>query len=364
MTHLDESYKIDYKNLTSTNITTQYASNEARITTLKASKEAYLKMLAKTDITVNEIILIQKEIETIDTELTELEILKNQYDSLLDYSTIRVTITEKESFVNTYLSYLATLFTGIFKILLYLLPFILVAGIVLLCVYIYIKKKDKKEYEVQDGWIGRIFPFDLIQSTILKEQYQSLANKEAKLSEIASTYEEILDSLTEEEKESNVVNDDKDAFVSAEITKEAKKIKAENKGVKFDEDSFEYKVLKVAELIAEEKSLKSKIKQESADLQNNTKETIENLTDEQAIKLLETKWITPLGDELHNLPETIVNDLASKIKSLSEKYAITFAEVENDICKTEKELSTMIDDLTGEESDMKGLAELKKLLGE
>ena len=227
-----------------------------------------------------------------------------------------------------------------------------------------IKKKDKKEYEVQDGWIGRIFPFDLIQSTILKEQYQSLANKEAKLSEIASTYEEILDSLTEEEKESNVVNDDKDAFVSAEITKEAKKIKAENKGVKFDEDSFEYKVLKVADLIAEEKSLKSKIKQESADLQNNTKETIENLTDEQAIKLLETKWITPLVDELHNLPETIVNDLASKIKSLSEKYAITFAEVENDICKTEKELSTMIDDLTGEESDMKGLAELKKLLGE
>ena len=67
---------------------------------------------------------------------------------------------------------------------------------------------------------------------------------------------------------------------------------------------------------------------------------------------------------MHNLPETIVNDLASKIKSLSEKYAITFAEVENDICKTEKELSTMIDDLTGEESDMKGLAELKKLLGE
>lgn len=227
-----------------------------------------------------------------------------------------------------------------------------------------IKKKDKKEYEVQDGWIGRIFPFELIQSTILKEQYQSLADKEAKLSEIASTYEEILDSLTEEEKESNVVNDDKDAFVSAEITKEAKKIKAENKGVKFDENSFEYKVLKVAELIAEEKSLKSKIKKESADLQNNTKETIEKLTDEQAMQLLETKWITPLVEELHNLPETIVNDLASKIKSLSEKYAITFAEVENDISKTEKELSAMINDLTGDESDMKGLAELKKLLGE
>lgn len=144
LSSLDENYKIDYKNLTSTNITTQYVSNEARITTLKASKEAYLKMLVKSDITVNEIILIQKEIETIDTELTELEILKNQYDSLLDYSTIRVTITEKESFVNTYLGYLVTLFTGIFKILLYLLPFIFVASVVLLCVYIYIKKKDKK----------------------------------------------------------------------------------------------------------------------------------------------------------------------------------------------------------------------------
>lgn len=225
-----------------------------------------------------------------------------------------------------------------------------------------IKKKGGQEYEVQDGWIGRIFPFELIQSTILKEQYQSLVDKETKLSEIASTYEEILDSLTEEEKGSDVVNEDKDAFVSAEITKEAKKIKAENKGVKFDEDSFEYKVLKVAELIAEEKSLKSKIKQESANLQNKTKETIESLTDEQAMNLLETKWITPLVKELHNLPENIVNDLASKIKALSEKYAVTFSEVEQDIRKTEQDLSSMLEELTGEESDLKGLAELKKIL--
>ena len=142
--YLDENYKIEYKNLSSTNITTQYASNEARITTLKASKEAYLKMLDKSNITVNEIIMIQKEIEAIDTELTELEILKNKYDNLLDYSTIHLSISEEETFVNTYLGYLSTLFIGVFKVLLYLLPFILVAGTILLSVFIYIKKKNKK----------------------------------------------------------------------------------------------------------------------------------------------------------------------------------------------------------------------------
>lgn len=225
-----------------------------------------------------------------------------------------------------------------------------------------IKKKDKKEEEIQDGWMGRILPFELVQKILLKDQYQSLLDKKSELTDITTAYAEILDSLTEEEKENSVVDDDKDAFVAAEINKLAKIIKAENKGQALDPESFEAKVLKVKELISQEKSLKNKVKAESTALILKTKETIENLEDNQVIKLLENKWIDPLLDSLNQLPDHIIRDLSSKVNYLAQKYAVTFAEIEQTIHKTEQELSSMIEELTGDEHDMAGLNELKKLL--
>lgn len=80
-----------------------------------------------------------------------------------------------------------------------------------------IKKKDGKEQEVQEGWVGRIIPFDLIQDTLLSDDKAALKAKENRLSEIASEYEELFDSLTEEEKEGDYASDD--GFVNAEIKK-------------------------------------------------------------------------------------------------------------------------------------------------
>lgn len=80
-----------------------------------------------------------------------------------------------------------------------------------------IKKKDGKEQEVQEGWVGRIIPFDLIQDTLLSDDKAALKAKENRLSEIASEYEELFDSLTEEEKEGDFAGED--GFVNAEIKK-------------------------------------------------------------------------------------------------------------------------------------------------
>lgn len=225
-----------------------------------------------------------------------------------------------------------------------------------------VKKKDGKEQEIQDGWIGHFFPFELIQNTLLKEQTNALASKNSRIAEITSSYEEILDSLSEEEKDTNVVNDEKDAFVSAEVTKAAKQIKSEYKGHKFDEETYEYKILKVADLIIEEKELKAKIKKETAELHIKTKETIEHLDDKQVLELLEIKWIDPLILALNKLPEDLIHDLAAKIKNLAEKYATTFSDIEKEIKKTENDLASMIDELVGDEYDMKGLEEFKSLL--
>lgn len=63
------------------------------------------------------------------------------------------------------------------------------------------------------------------------------------------------------------------------------------------------------------------------------------------------------------LPDRIVSELVVKLEVLAKKYETTLAAVENQIEETEKELSTMIEELEGSEFDMLGLAEFKKLLG-
>lgn len=49
-----------------------------------------------------------------------------------------------------------------------------------------IKKKGDKEEEVQSGWVGHVIPFELVQTTVLKADYDALKAKEARLDEIAA----------------------------------------------------------------------------------------------------------------------------------------------------------------------------------
>lgn len=216
-----------------------------------------------------------------------------------------------------------------------------------------VKKKDGKEQEVQEGWVGRIIPFDLIQDTLLADDKVALKEKENRLSEIASEYEELFESLTEEEKEGDYASEG--GFVNAEIKKALKSDSIE--------PETKEKLLKAAALNTEEKSLKAAIKKETRLLEVKTKDTIEGLSDTQVIELLKAKWIQPLIQSLMKLPDRIVNELVSKIETLAKKYETTFAEVETEIADTQAVLSAMIDELEGSDSDMLGLQEFKKMLG-
>lgn len=226
-----------------------------------------------------------------------------------------------------------------------------------------IKKVKGKDQEVQEGWVGRIMPFELVQETYLKNELEQIKEKEQRLLEITSGIEELFDSLSEEEKEGDIVNEAKDSFVNAAVGKEAKLLKIEEKknGV-FEEDTYEAKILKVDKLIDEQKKLNSQVKAETAKLHAKTKKTIEELTDEQVYELLELKWITPLINSLNNLPGGVLQQLVDKVEALAEKYATTFADIMNEIDKTKSSLALQIDELTGNDFDMKGLNEFKVLL--
>ena len=81
-----------------------------------------------------------------------------------------------------------------------------------------IKKKKDKEEEIQEGWKGHILPFELVQKTLLKDDYDSLKNKENRVAEITSEYGEILGDMSDEDKSSsNAVNDTGDKFVNAVV---------------------------------------------------------------------------------------------------------------------------------------------------
>lgn len=220
-----------------------------------------------------------------------------------------------------------------------------------------VKKKGGKDVEVQDGWTGRILPFSLVQEQLLADDVKEIAACDSRLNEISQELDEILENLDEEEKSSSDAFDDDGVFVAASLKKVVKSIG------KHPNSDFEEALVCAQALLDEEKSLKKASKEAFAALEENTKKVIEGLTDAQCDELLAAKWIEPLQSELLELPNTVVGDFIAKIVTLNAKYATTYSDVCNQINEAENELAAMLGQLTGNEYDMAGIAELRKLLG-
>ena len=221
------------------------------------------------------------------------------------------------------------------------------------------KNKSGIDYEVQDGWKGRILPFELVQETHLNDKRSMINKCEERLLEIPVEYEEIIESLTDEEKENSFLNEAKDSFVFKEVTNKIKELKKD-----YSEEGIllKDKLLRVENLQKEEKELRSKIKNETILMQNKTKEVIENLSDDEVYALLKKKWIESIISNLNKAPKTIIDTLIKQIEKMDKKYKETYFDLEREIKETQNILCEMIDQLEGNEYDMKGLSEFKSLL--
>lgn len=285
-----------------------------------------------------------------------------------------------------------------------------------------VKKKDGKEVEVQEGWKGRILPFELVQKAHFSAELDALRQSGLRLAEISAILEEIIESLSEADGEYSVLNASNDKFAIAEVKNELKdqlgevvtdeiqalqayldlvatsaskqdklafiakhqevnwaQIPANKDGTfgkpkvearivtlqsdfDFPEDTFAAKLIKVLALLDEEKELKDLQRERAAALHQKTKSTIESLTDGQVHELLASKWIAPLVDELHRLPGLVMDGLIGKLEALVEKYRITYAANARDIQQAEEALVGMLGELDGGEFDLRGIEELKFLL--
>ena len=282
--------------------------------------------------------------------------------------------------------------------------------------------KTKKEAEVQDGWVGHILPFELVQAVKLPQELANLKAKESRLAEIAAELQSILDDLSEEEKSGPYVNDDNDAFIAKEIAayfkviyasvtteetialenylellsnkaKKAEKLafiesnsavnwtniqaskdgtygktnvsnylKSLRHGYEFPEESLESKLLKAQDLLAEEKDIKADIKADSAELHSKTKATIESLDDAEALDLLSQKWFIPLNAAMCRLPENMLEQFSQKLTALCDKYADTYQHISERKQESAAALAQMMDELTGSEFNLQGIAAWQAIL--
>ena len=284
------------------------------------------------------------------------------------------------------------------------------------------KKKGKEPEEQQEGWIGRILPFELVQEVHLTEELEQIKAQKARLQEIKDTYVQLIDNLSEEEKELQILNDEQDGFITKEVNLllediytevdsleistlrtyldllDRKAQKAEKmdfiaahpevswssmealkdktygavkvKGyirllqsqIVFEEGSFEATLQNVIELQDEEKQLAAIVKKAEKELHLKTKQVIESLSDEEANELLEKKWIVPFVEQLNQLPHVLFTQLIKHVTGVADKYSETFEDVSKELAAVEQSLSDMIDQLDGPEFDMKGLREFQNLL--
>ena len=282
------------------------------------------------------------------------------------------------------------------------------------------KKEDEDEVtEVQEGWKGHILPFELVQEEFHHGELFAIQSGEERLVEISNMYTEILESLEEDELEQTITDDDKNAFVGKEVkayvtealtdvespeinalknylTLSFKKDKMafieENPFVawsamvsnkdgtygkpavnsrilqlqmefEFPEESLEAKMKRVMLLMEEESELKKVIKAQKIELEAATIETIKNLDEEDALRLLELKWIEPIVSGLGTLPDDVITALVSEVENLNSKYATTYSDIEVKKESAAGSLIQMIAGLSGSKDDLDGLAEFKKYMG-
>ena len=283
------------------------------------------------------------------------------------------------------------------------------------------KKEEDEDTEVQKGWKGHILPFKLVQRIILKSEYNALRQKQKDLDNTISSFANLILELPEEDKEA-LLNDDNTEFdldCVAEKLNEAflnieskeidalydylailengakksvkttyintcyevewsaiepskdgtyskknvqKRINELRYGYQFQEGSLEWILVQANNKTERVKNLKKEITADEKALHELTKTTIENLSDEQIRMLLHEKWITPLFERLVSMPDTIVDDLTSKVTALAAKYQIGLVEIENNIREYSQALSSMLDGLSGSEFDMQAYKQLKELL--
>ena len=111
-----------------------------------------------------------------------------------------------------------------------------------------------------------------------------------------------------------------------------------------------------------DKEIKKEIKGLREELEDKTIAFIKGQSDEDIRQHLYDRWVDVIIAEISSMPDAVIKALEDKAERLVSKYSVTFNDIETQIRETSLSLASMIDNLTGNDSDMTGLMEFQKLL--
>ena len=217
-----------------------------------------------------------------------------------------------------------------------------------------VKDKDGVDYEVEDGLKGRIIPFELVQKTLFQQDLDAIGDLQNRIEAIDGELDAVRNELLGMEDTEKYFDAEKDnAFMKKEIASDCKP-KAEV------EDDVKKQLKAIVALWDEQSAKKKQVAKDNLALEVKTIKTIESLDMKGINQFLELKWIQPITSAIEALPAVIIQNLADIITGLNEKYAVTYNDIEKDIVESEKHLSILIGQLTGDEFAIKGLSNLIK----
>ena len=214
-------------------------------------------------------------------------------------------------------------------------------------------KKGDEDVEVPDGLKGRIIPFSLVQNMKFQTELNAISALQSRVEAISGELDEVRDSFNEEELETYCDSEKDNAFDKKKITADAKPkadVEAETKA----------KLKQIVSLWNEQTTSNKQIKADKQSLEEKTIKAIENLTDEEAAVLLHHKWIDPICEGIDNTLRSVLSALESEALALSEKYATSYKQINDDMAAANEELAGLVEQLTGDEFAIRGLKELVK----
>ena len=217
-----------------------------------------------------------------------------------------------------------------------------------------VKDKNGVEQEVEDGLKGRIIPFELVQKTLFQNDLDAIAALQSRVEAIDGELDAVRDELLGMEDTDKYFDAEKDnAFLKKEITTDCKP-KADV------EDEIKEQLKQIVKLWDEQSAKNKQIKADKIALEKKTIEAIETLDMNTIKQFLEQKWIVPITSAIESLPDSVIQALADSVTALSEKYAVTYNDIETGIKEAKQKLAALIGQLTGDEFAISGLSNLIK----